>query len=89
MRSTIGQLMDFKEGFIWADITDELEVWLKQIHQQLENHGMASDHRMLDRLGGSAEAIRNFEDIIDTLIDLSENKEVEDPTMLNKLTKGR
>ena len=89
MRSSVGQLKDFQGSGIWSDIVEELEVWLGQIHEQLENHGMASDHRLLDRLGGCAEAVRNFKDIISTLIDLAEDSKGVRDTILNNLTKGR
>lgn len=87
MRSTIGQLRDFKGSVIWTDIVEELEVWLGMIHEQLENHGLAEDHRMLDRLGGCAEAVRNFSDVLDVLIGLAEDSKVERETTLNKLIK--
>lgn len=85
MISTIGQLRDFKESFIWKDITEELDIWLHQIHEQLENHGMASSHRQLDRLGGCAEAIRNFNDILEVLTAVAEDDLVARKFKLDKM----
>ncbi len=87
MKSSIGQLRDFKSSAIWQDITSELEVWLGQIHEQLENIGVAMEPRELDRLGGCAEAIRNFHDIVDVLIGLAEDRLVERELLLKKLGK--
>ena len=89
MRSTLGQLKDFKESVIWADIVEELQIWLDQIRDGLENPGMQVEHRMLDRLGGCAEAIRNFSNIMDVLVALVEDDQGERSTVLNKLIKGR
>jgi len=89
MRSTIGQIRDFRDSAIWQDITQELNVWLDQIHEQLENHHLTADHRELDRLGGCAEAVRNFFDIPMVLIGLAEDSQGERETILNNLIKGR
>jgi arabinogalactan endo-1,4-beta-galactosidase len=93
LRSSIGQLKDFKESTIWLDISDELDIWLHQIHQELENGlvdgELAYSARLLDRLGGSAEAVRNFHNMIDVLIDLAEDSKSGRSTILNNLTKGR
>jgi hypothetical protein len=87
MRSTIGQLRDFKSSVIWTDIVEELEVWLGMIQEQLENADMELSHRHLDRLGGCAEAVRNFSDILTVLVGLAEDSRVERDTILNKLIK--
>jgi len=89
MRSGVGQLKEFSRSGIWLDILDELGIWLNQIHEQLENHGMECDHRMLDRLGGCAEAVRNFSDIVNVLTDLAEGSKGERDTLLKNLIKGR
>lgn len=52
----------FKSSVIWKDIQIELDVWLDEVHHQLENNDGEFSSRILDRLGGSAEAIRNFMD---------------------------
>lgn len=53
----------FRSSKIWSDIENELETWLEEIHRQLENNGGELSGRILDRLGGNAEAIRNVIDI--------------------------
>lgn len=88
MRSTIGQLRDFYASAIWNDIVEELDMWLGQIHGQLENHGLVAEHRELDRLGGCAEAIRNFKDILTVLVGLAEDNKAGRETILNNLIKG-
>ena len=89
MNSTVGQLRDFSESVIWTDMKNEMDIWLSQIHEQLENHGMECSHRDLDRLGGCAEAIRNFHDIIHIMIDLADDDISSRSTTLKNLTKGR
>ena len=87
MRCSIGQLRDIKAGPFWKDVEEELGVWLLQVHEQLENHGMAATHRELDRLGGAAEAVRNFSDIIEVLIGLAEDDQGARDTVLRSLIK--
>ena len=69
MRSSIGQLEEFKKTIIWLDVLDELEIWLRDVHSMLENDKLVLDHRELDRLGGNAEAFHKFEKILDYMID--------------------
>jgi hypothetical protein len=71
MRTTAGQLEEFKKSFIWLDILDELDVWLDQIHLQLENADGHVSHRTLDKLAGNCETIRNVRDILDVMINLA------------------
>lgn len=73
MRSSLGQLKDFKESTIWADISEELRVWINQIHEELEDPDADMTDKMLYRLGGSALAIRNMTNIVDVLIGLAED----------------
>ena len=47
-------------SIIWADIKQELEIWLKDIRDQLENSNGSLSIRTLDRLGGNAESVRNL-----------------------------
>lgn len=61
--STRGQIDEFfKSSVIWKDIQEELDVWLLEVHIQLENNDGEFSSRILDRLGGNAEAIKNFGD---------------------------
>ena len=68
IRSSEGQLEEFKKSTIWLDILDELEIWLEGVHAKLENSSIDSTHMELDRLGGNAEAFHKFEDILDYMI---------------------
>lgn len=61
--SSKGQLEDFFiSSAVWKDIKEELDIWLDEVHGQLENNDGEMSSRVLDRLGGNAEAIRNFMD---------------------------
>ena len=71
MRSSAGSLKDFKDSAIWQDICEEVDVWLDEIRNQLENPDLDMSHRTLDQLGGNAKALRRVKDIPDVLIGLS------------------
>lgn len=59
--STVQQVEDFiKFSPIWKDVQMELKIWLSELHMLLENLDGELSHRELDRLGGSAEAVRNL-----------------------------
>ena len=59
--STVQQVEDFiKFSPIWKDMQMELKIWLSELHMLLENLDGELSHRELDRLGGSAEAVRNL-----------------------------
>ena len=67
--STLNQVEDFvKFSPIWKDMQKEMKIWLSEIHMQLENLDGELSHQALDRLGGSAEALRNFSNFPDVLI---------------------
>jgi len=54
------QLTEFIEySPVWNDIKYELNAWLKDIRDQLENPDGSVSPRIMDRLGGNAETIRN------------------------------
>lgn len=66
---TRGQLTEFfKSSIIWKDIEEELDIWLDEIHVQLENPNGDLSPRTLDRLGGNAETIRNVLSIGEVLL---------------------
>jgi hypothetical protein len=56
IRSTVAQLNDFIEGFIWQDMMDELEIWLNGVRDGLED--VEADEKDLFRNQGRADAIR-------------------------------
>lgn len=67
--STSVQVEDFiKYSPIWKDMRNEMDLWLNEIHQRLENLDGELSSRVLDRLGGSAEAIRNLENFPQVLL---------------------
>ena len=69
LHATKGQLEEFfKSSAIWKDMQNELNIWLNEIHRQLENNDGEFSARVLDRLGGSAETIRNVQDIGEVLL---------------------
>jgi len=54
------QLTEFiKYSPIWRDLKSELNVWLEDIRNQLENSDGNISPRIMDRLGGNAETVRN------------------------------
>jgi hypothetical protein len=73
MRSSLGQLSDFFKGNIWKDIEEELDIWLDEVRDQLENTDLNFSHRTLDQLGGCAKALRNVKMIGEVLIALAED----------------
>lgn len=59
--STVQQVEDFiKFHPVWKDMQMEMKIWLSELHMLLENLDGELSHRELDRLGGSAEAVRNL-----------------------------
>jgi hypothetical protein len=82
MRSNIGNLIDFKESIIWQDICEEIDVWIDEIRNQLENPDLEMTHRALDQLGGNVESLRRVKGILDVLIGLAEDE------LDNRLEKG-
>jgi len=64
-------LQDFIDNStIWRDIKNELEAWLEDIRDQLENTDGSLSVRILDRLGGNAESVRNLISLPEVLIDI-------------------
>ena len=68
MRSSLGQLKDFFSGVIWQDIKDELNTWLEDIRNALEDPGKTLFMEDIKRLQGNAEAIRNVLTLENSLI---------------------
>lgn len=64
-KSTATELKDFKEGKIYEDMLHELSEWLNDIHENME---AAESHDAFVRLQGNAEAVRNFHNLIDNMI---------------------
>jgi len=51
---------DFVDGSIWKDIHDELNKWLDDIHESLEDPEDVLDDKQHAKLRGNAEAVRKF-----------------------------
>jgi hypothetical protein len=66
MRSTVGQLKAFKTSFIYVDMIEEVDIWLDDIHQQMEVQ--THPESQLRILQGNAEFARKFEGMIDQFI---------------------
>ena len=59
-RSSIRAFDDFLGSLVWRDILQELEEWLKDVHDALEDPDGETEDKTLHRLGGNAQAIRRF-----------------------------
>jgi len=57
-RSSPQDFEDFAKGPVWADMVDELNRWLDDIHVSLEDPNGDMADKSLHRLGGNAETIR-------------------------------
>ena len=89
MRLTTGQINDFEKSAIWRDILAELDIWLEEIRDQLENADLDFDHRTLDQLGGNAKAIRMMKMMPEVLSSLANDEEVERKSVREQLKGGR
>ena len=68
--ASLSQVEDFvKFSPVWKDMQKEMQIWLSEIHMRLENLDGELSCRDLDRLGGSAEALRNLSNFPDVLIE--------------------
>ena len=73
IKSSINEIKDFvNHSIIWQDMLGEMDAWLKDIRDQLENSDGAMSSRILDRLGGNAETLRNLQNLPHVLIDILE-----------------
>ncbi len=77
MTINIGQLEEFKHNRVWKEIVKVLESWLTEIHMELEDPEMVLSDKILHRLGGNAQSIRRFIDILDLMIINIEGEERE------------
>lgn len=69
-------LKDFIENStVWRDMKSEMNVWLKDIRDQLENPEGHMSVRVLDRLGGNAESVRNLLVLPEVLLDIIDQQE--------------
>ena len=57
-KSSVQDFEDFVKSSVWADIVEELNLWLGDIHVSLEDPNGNMRDKLLHRLGGNAETIR-------------------------------
>ena len=75
MKCTRGQIEEFKRSRIRDDLRETLDFWIEGVRDQLENPTMEDSHRMLDRYGGTAEALRRVKsELIDSAMLLIEDQ---------------
>lgn len=59
-KSSAEAFKEFGEGNIWQDILNDLDVWLRGVHEAMEDPEERLTDREQARLRGNAEAIRKF-----------------------------
>lgn len=68
LNASLAQYNEFLHSFVWLDIASEVNIWLEDVRNQLEN---VADVEELRRYQGIAEACRYFlalpEEIINTI----------------------
>ena len=57
MRTSARDWTDFAKSPVWLDMSEELNVWINDLHQQMENPELSAE--LWRRLQGNIEAIRN------------------------------
>jgi len=70
--TNLQEWLEFKGSNIWKQMQEEFGVWLDDIHKQLENP--ECEEKVLRRLGGNAEAVRNVINFVDDLIEECESE---------------
>ena len=69
-------LKDFIDNStIWRDMKSEMDIWLSDIRDQLENNDGQLSVRILDRLGGNAESVRNLMTLPEVLLDIIDQQD--------------
>lgn len=58
--SSAQSFKDFMESKIWEDVSNELDLWLNDIHESLEDPEDLLDDKQHAKLRGSAQAVRRF-----------------------------
>ena len=65
-KSSSAVFEEFLESSIWEDMRHELDLWLEDIRQSLEDAG---DHAILLRLQGNAEFVRKAKNLPANILD--------------------
>lgn len=68
-KSNEATMREFEKSFIWHDMQEELNVWLTEIRDLLEDDDLAMPERETAGLRGAAKAIRNMLVLPETLAD--------------------
>jgi len=66
---------NFERGKFWQYILAEYDLWLEDIRNELEDGGGTKTDKVLHRLGGNAEALRNCKAIVSNIIDVLKAEE--------------
>lgn len=78
-KSSVQAFNGFIDGSIWKDIADDLEKWLDDIHDAMEDPSEILTDRQQAKLRGNAEAVRKFQLIAhmirDNILEDQEKKE--------------
>lgn len=59
-RSSAESFAEFMKGSIWADMKEEIDLWIEDIHEDLEDPSGLATEKELNRLGGNVEAMRKL-----------------------------
>ena len=68
-RSSVQEFEDFVKSSVWADMVDELNRWLGDVHVILEDPNGDLKDKALHRAGGNAETIRNVHQMPEVIRD--------------------
>ena len=68
-RSSEGMFREFLKSSIWKDMSYELEQWINDIHEMLEDADSNLDFGKLRKLQGNIETLRNVKDMPQNILD--------------------
>jgi hypothetical protein len=68
-RSSEGMFKEFLKSSIWKDMVYELEQWMKDIHEMLEDADGDLDFGKIKKLQGNIETLRNVKDMPQNILD--------------------
>ena len=76
--SSAKEVGDFIDSSIWRDMSSELNVWIKSLHEHLEDVEGVYGIEGIKKLQGNIEALRNVKDmpqnILDNILDDTERR---------------
>ena len=68
-RSSEGMFREFLKSSIWKDIVYELDQWINDVHEMLEDADGEFDFGKLRKLQGNIETLRNVKDMPQNILD--------------------